>query len=174
MKKPSRDWKLCAGKKFKQTKTESWIAYVSSINTNTSVDNIWKRVQKTKGKLTRRSSPRFINASGIESQHPSETSSIFDEAFASISATEYYTQSSQRYIRTQEDERINFTSNNKESYNTLFSVEESNRALTTTNETSPGYDQITYSMVKNSHITLQTAIPNLFNKIFIEEAFPST
>ena len=47
-----------------------------------------------------------------------------------------------------EGKRINFISNNEEPYKTNFSVEEFHHALTTTNETSPGYDQITYSMIK--------------------------
>ena len=166
--------KAVCRKTFKQAKTESWIAYVSSINANTSMEKIWKRVQKIKGKFTRRPPPLLNNAYGIETQNPNETSNIFGEAFASISATENYTQNFQRYKRTQERKHINFTSNNEEPYNTPFSVEELNHALATTNETAPGYDQITYSMIKNSHITLQTAILNLYNKIFINETFPIT
>ena len=57
---------------------------------------------------------------------------------------EKYARDFQCYKRTQEGKRINFTSNNEEPYNTPFFVEEFHHARTTTNETSPGYDQITY------------------------------
>ena len=78
-------------KAFQQAKTESWLTYVSSINANTSMEKIWKRVQKIKGKFTRRPPTLLTNTSGIETQNPSETSNIFGEAFASISATDNYT-----------------------------------------------------------------------------------
>ena len=69
---------------------------------------------------------------------------------------------------------MRFTSNNEEPYNTPFYVEEFHDALTTLNKTSPGYDQNTYLMIKNSNITPQTAILNLHNKLFINEVFPIT
>ena len=136
-------------------------------NANTSMEKIWKRVQKIKGKITIRLPPLLTSAFGIETQNPSETSNIFGEAVASVSSTENYTQHFQLYKRTQEGKSMNFTSKNVKAYNTSFSMEESHHALTTTKETSPGYDQFTYSIIKNSHITLQTAILNLYNKIFL-------
>ena len=56
------------------------------------MERIWKRVQKIIVEFLRRPPTLLINASGIETQNPSETSYIFSEAFASISATEDYTQ----------------------------------------------------------------------------------
>ena len=90
------------------------------------------------------------------------------------SATGNYTQVFQRYKRTYEVKHINFTSNTEEPYNTFFSVGGLNHVPTTTNETSPGYDKITYSMIENIRITLQTTTLNLYNKIFINETFPIT
>ena len=84
---------------------------------------IWKRVQKIKGKFTRRPPPLLTNASRIETQNPNGTNNIFGEAFASISASENYTQDLQRYKRTKEGKHISFTSNNEEPYNTPFSIE---------------------------------------------------
>ena len=110
------------------------------MNTNTSLEKIWKRIQKIRSKFTRRLPPLLINAPGIETQNHGETRNTCGEAFVSISATEKYTQDFQRYKRTQEGKHTNFTSNNEEPYNTRFSVEELNHALTTTNETSPRYD----------------------------------
>ena len=82
------------------------------------MEKIWKRVQKIKGKFTRRPPLLLTNAHGIEKQNPSETSNTFGEAFASISGLEKYTQAFQRYKRTQKDKRLNSTSNNEEPYNT--------------------------------------------------------
>ena len=159
---------------FKKAQTESWINYVSSINSNTSIDKIWKRVQKIKGKFTKKPPPLLTDNSGNETQDPCVTSTIFGETFASVSATENYTPEFLRYKRIQEAKRLDFNSNNEESYNRPFSEEEFQHALKITNETSPGYDQVTYSMIKNSHETLQNAILNLYNKIFRNETFPST
>ena len=47
-----------------------------------------KTVQRIKGNFTRRQPPRLSNVSGVEAQKPNETSSIFGEAFASVSETE--------------------------------------------------------------------------------------
>ena len=134
------------------------------------MEKICKRVQKIKCKFIRRPPPLLTNASGIEIRNPSGTRNIFGESFAAISATENYTQDFQLYQRRQEGKRIKFTSINAEPYETpLF-----HHALATTNETSPVCDRITYSMMNNNHITLQTSILNLYNKIFIIEVFPIT
>ena len=72
------------------------------------MEKIWKRDQKIKGIFITKSPPFLFNASDFDTQSPSETRKTFDEAFASISATENYTNSFQRFKRTQEAERKNF------------------------------------------------------------------
>ena len=39
-------------------------------------------------------------------------------------------------------------------------------------ESNPGYDEITYSMIKNSHHTIVQFILRLFNYVFGNEIFP--
>ena len=65
-----------------------------------------------------------------------------------------------------EPKKVNLqkNSNIEEPNKTPFSEEEFLHELTTTIETSPGYHQITYSMIKQSCVTFQTAILNLYNK----------
>ena len=46
--------------------------------------------------------------------------------------------------------------------------------LSIANETSPGIDSVTYSMIKHSHPSLQNVVLQTYNKIFTEKTFPET
>ena len=70
--------------------------------------------------LNRRHPPLLSNASWNETQNPSETSIVFGESFASTPATQHFSHVFQRYTKTKEAERINFTRNDEEPYNTPF------------------------------------------------------
>ena len=76
------------------------------------MEKIRKRVQKSKSKFIIRPTPLLLNASAIETQKLSETSNVFGEIFAFISAKEIYTHEFQRYKRRQEAKHINLIRNN--------------------------------------------------------------
>ena len=75
-------------------------------------------------------------------------SSSFGQAFVSVSPTKNHACEFQRYKITQQAEYTNFTSNNEGSYVAPSSEETFHHTPTKTNETGPGHDKITYSIIK--------------------------
>ena len=161
-------------KTFNKAKKDSWMRYVSSINENTNMRKIWKRIKKIKGMYTKIPLPLLHNSQNNLTDNPMETSKIFCEAFASVSSLEGATREYKTYKARSEKKRINFDSVADEVYNDLFSYQELITALSQTGETAPGYDKITFSMMKNLHETLKNYLLNLYNRVFIGNLFPST
>ena len=76
--------------------------------------------------------------------------------------------------RREELERleINFNTQRNESYNMPFSMEEFRCALRKCNESAPGPDEITYSMIKHTPDSTKSFILSLINRIYREHIFP--
>ena len=157
-----------------QARRESWMNYVSSININTSMNKIWKRIKKMKGKFSRNPPPLLQTVGDNLTQDPQITSNIFAETFSAISNTSNYTSDFNRYRSQKERRTINFTTSTIENYNTPLSMAELSSALQSTKETSPGQDKITFSMLKNCHSSLKAYILQLFNNVFNSITFPTS
>ena len=59
-----------------------------------------------------------------------------------------------------------------EPYNGPITLAELKGCLKTTNETSPGKDEITYSMLRYAHELFIRLLLKLYNKIYTEHVFP--
>lgn len=151
---------------------KSWQEYVGSINQRTTLHNVWKKVQKIKGKYQPTPTPALIQNGG-NITNPEVVSNILASHFASVSSDENYTETFQRYRRAQEERQINFNTRQHYPYNDHITATEMKYALSSTTETSPGEDGITYSMIKHVHQSMSTVIIKLFNRIYIENTFPT-
>ena len=160
---------------FKKAKREAWEDYVSSINVNTTVGAMWKKINKIRGKFSVSPPPLLTNSAGELTDDPEETSNMFAEVFSDVSSEETYSVSFLRRKRNIEKFPLNFNRARSEeiSYNQPFSKIEFDNALSTVKDSSPGLDQITYSMIKNADQSLQQKILELFNRIYAESTFPS-
>ena len=103
---------------------------------------------------------------------PEEVSEAFASHFARVSSKNpslpYYRE------RIQEENKIlDFTATRAESYNVPFSMKEFLSALSTCNDSAPGVDNITYSMIKLLPQNTQEFMLTIMNKIWIENLFPS-
>lgn len=151
----------------------SWQEYVKSINQRTTLHNVWKKVQKINGKYQPISTPALSqDRTGNIITNPTEVSNILAGHFASVSSDDNYTETFRRYRRTQEERIVNFNTNQYRSYNEQITANEIKYALSNANETSPGEDGITYSMIKHAHGTMLEVILKMFNRIYEEGVFP--
>ena len=165
--------KAVCRKTYKTAQKGSWKKYISDININTPSQKIWKRIMKMTGKFKASPPPLLINSDGTLSQDPEITANLFANAFASVSGVENYPSAFRNFKERQEMAGVNFETHNHLVYNEPFSIHEFYAALSETAETSPGFDRITYSMIKNSHKILQKYILKLFNRIYSENYFPT-
>ena len=155
----------------KQARTESLKQFISTLTTKTPIKKVFKKVNKLNNSNTQAPIISLQNGNDITS-NPAEVGEILANNFASVSAESGYSLEFQRYKLTQERRKINFKTNSNFSYNDPISKKEFEHCLSLTKESSAGIDQITYSMIKKSHPSLQKNIMTLFNHIFLEECFP--
>ena len=153
---------------------QSWQDYVSSINMQTSRHEIWKKVGKIAGKFTPTPTPVLRAADGSIVRDHREVADVLASTFAEVSEEDNYPVQFLQHKQSVERCQLKFADPNAENepYNYPFSMEEFDSALRSTNKSSPGLDQITYSMIKSAHPTMQTLILSTFNRILIEQAFP--
>ena len=154
------------------SRKQSFQLYVQSINQRSSLHEVWKKVRKIEGKFSPSPSPVLRDSDGVIHSSPKECANIFAKHYSNVSSSDNYTLKFQRYKEQSEKRTINFESADHFDYNLPISMIELKQALSTVQESSPGEDGITYSMLKHCHPTLMIAILCLMNRIFHEHTFP--
>ena len=165
---------LCR-KKFKEKKRYAWRRYVSSINSNTSMNEIWKKINKIRGKFSSHPPPLLKKDDGELTSQPAETAEILADAFSKVSSDGNYTDKFIRHKREEELKPLHLPTqwDITTPYNDEFTMNELKNALSSTQETSPGLDKITYSMIKNTSEKFKTHILKLFNEIYLNNTLPT-
>ena len=156
-----------------KAKREHWRKHVSSINSQSNTQTMWKKIKKMNGKFSPPRLPLLKTSTGTLVQDPNETSNIFAQAFSSVSSSENYSAPFKRYKIREERKRLNFDTEEDLEYNRPFSHNEFKQALSLTSESSPGIDRISYTMIKKSHPTLRDGILRLTNRLFLGNLFPT-
>ena len=156
----------------KQAKRQSWVNFLSTINWKTSLSEVWSKIRKITGKYVP-SPPPVLKRNGDILADPEQVSEAFADHFAKVSSKNPNLPF--HHERMQEESRVlDFTASTRESYNEAFSMEELISALSSCNDSAPGLDNITYSMIKHLPRETQKFLLSIVNKIWKENSFPST
>ena len=158
-----------------QAQRTSWKEYITSINSQVSRHQIWKRVNKIAGKFSATPTPVLRTRNGIVRSHR-EVAAVLAENFAAVSEDHNYPVQFRQHKEHIERRNLPFNepSAGNEVYNMRFTIAELQDALKATKESSPGQDQISYSMMKSLHDTMMKLLLDAFNRIYIEQQFPTT
>ena len=138
----------------KQSKRQSWINFLSTINWKTSLSEVWSKIRKITGKYVP-SPPPVLKMNGNILTDPEHVSEAFADHFAKVSSKNPNLPFYQKRIQ-EENKALDFTATRRESYNEAFSMEEFLSALSTCNDSAPGADNVTYSLIK--HLPKETQI----------------
>ncbi|GBO10302.1 putative RNA-directed DNA polymerase from transposon BS [Araneus ventricosus] len=150
----------------------SWRKFISGITSTISSRQMWTKVKKASG---------VSNSNAISVLiHNGQTISSLKGIADSIASTLAYTCSSQNYPRqilnnkiNAEKQKLNFNSRTNFSYNGSFSFLEFQSCLASVHDSSPGPDNITYSMIKHLTTESQNALLHFYNRIWQEQYFPT-
>ena len=154
---------------MKLSRRESWRDYVSSITSDTPVSSVWQKIRKIERRGTQRAPP-VLKINGNLVADSSEVARELANTFAAVSRTTNPAGNASR-----DDARpVNFLRNDdEEDYNLPFTVEEYSSALSSRESTAPGWDDITYDMLKHLHPSATAFLLALYNKIWLERSFPA-
>jgi len=95
------------------------------------------------------------------------------ESFSEISSNKHYSSKFQSHNANAERQTLKFNSHNMETYNTPFSIDELLDALSSSNNSAVGPDDIHYQMLKHLPSEVLNTLLSILNDIWLTGNFPS-
>ena len=120
--------------------------YINGINSKTPSRKIWQKIRKLSGKFTPTPLPNLKVEDSLITD-PKEVSERLGDHFSKVSSPSNY---SRHFRRIHESQiAIEFGKDNSEPYNMRFTLKELKDALSSTETSAPGEDNILYEMLKH-------------------------
>ena len=136
-----------ASKPFNLTKKKELQQFLSTMTVNTHMSKIYEKIRKIRGKT-----PRNIKILTFDNRIYSTLQDIVNllaEIFSRVSSKTNYSDRFRQHKEVEERTNLDFSFDNTEEYNALFSMRELQHALSSCGNTGPGPDRILYLMLKN-------------------------
>ena len=157
---------------IKESKRTTWRTYISSITSYAPTSVIWRKIRSIRGNRTALT-VRGLLVNGNITTSPEEIAEELATHFADISSSAHYNVDFLRYKNQTEQNPIDFSSRRHEDYNDPFTLPELQEALNRCKPTAPGPDLVHNKMLQNLSLPAQRFLLLLFNRIWIENVFPS-
>ena len=155
-----------ARRDIRHIKKTSWRNYISKVNSQASVNSVWNRFRKIKGKNTS-NTVHYISVNDRDVTSHRDIANPLADTFSHNSSSHFSTDAFASVRKTAEKQTITFASDNAEVYNRPFSLKEMRDALRRTHNTSAGSDEIHYHLLKHLSDASLLLFFNIFNKISI-------
>lgn len=155
---------------YKTARRESWRKYVSSLNSTTPLNKVWKRVNRMKNK--HRPNLPCLKIQGSLIARPEEVANALANNFEDVSSGRHY---SPRFlpIKTRKERyKPDFSTREQFDYNDPITMLEPYNALTQAGNSAPGPDEIAYKMLKRLHPSALRNLLALFNGVFATHQCP--
>ncbi|KAG5866412.1 hypothetical protein JTB14_025349 [Gonioctena quinquepunctata] len=152
-------------------KKTSWEEYISSINPEVGLGEIWRKIRVIAGKNTM-DSPVSLNYDNRVISDPVEICEAFANHFAQNSCSDIYEEDFMNVKTYEERNILNFNTPHILHYNLPFSVNELDFALENCSEAAAGHDNILYSMIIHLPINEKLKLLELYNKIWDSGTYP--
>ena len=114
-----------------------------------------------------------LHVSGAEVTDVSEIANTLGHTFSENSSSEHYSSRFKSFKQNIEKQLLCFESNNTESYNSPFSMDELTDAISKSHDTAVGPDYIHYQMLKHLPDTAKNTLFCVLNNIWFTGNFPS-
>ncbi len=163
--------KAKARRTIRKSKRDSWRSYISRITTKTPMKKVWDMIRRISGK-TQQNVIHHLVSSNNKIEHPHEIANTIASSFSFNSSPENLTENFQRWRILQEKKPLTLNSDNSESYNIPFVINELLDSLHQAHDTAVGPDDIHYQMLKHLPEISQYALLDLFNNIWTSGCFP--
>ena len=154
-----------------EARVDSWRDFVGTLNCDTPMSKIWKRISKIRGKYDNLNMPCIIkNERHVTDKH--EIAEIMAQHYEKISSNDNYSPQFNN-IRNREEQIINFDTDEDLQYNSPLTLLELKRMISHSKKTATGEDSISYNMIKRSHESSQQFLVSIMNKIFSSGSYPT-
>ncbi|KAK3869753.1 hypothetical protein Pcinc_024981 [Petrolisthes cinctipes] len=171
-----RKYKLArarARRTIRQAKRDSWRCFVSSINSETSISQVWSTVRKlNKKKISNKITNITFN--NINYDEPRDIANALARQFSFASSSENYHPAFLPIKEASELQHIDFATGDELDYNSDLTMQELVQALGACSGTSPGPDEIRYEMIKHLDHDSMVKMLQVFNEIWRGHTFPNS
>ena len=155
---------------FKKARRDSFIRYISELKYDAPMNLVWERIRKLQGKFVPRPLP-VLKVNGLLISDLKDVAEAFARHFSDISSVLHYTPEF-RNVR-ESTTIIPPSGTSSESYNMPFIMEELDNALASSSPTSPGEDEVLYSMILHLPQCTKILLLKIFNKFWMIGVYPS-
>ncbi len=171
-----RKYKLArarARRTLRQAKRDSWRSFVSIINSETPLTQVWSTVNKLNKK---KPSIRITNIThnNINYDNPRDIANALARQFSFASSSENYHPAFLPIKEASELQHIDFATGDELDYNCDLTMQELVQALGACSGTSPGPDEIRYEMIKHLDHGSMIKMLQVFNEIWKGQTFPNS
>ncbi|MCU7801126.1 MAG: hypothetical protein KZQ70_13560, partial [gamma proteobacterium symbiont of Lucinoma myriamae] len=160
-----RIFRAKARRTIKESKRKSWKQYVSKLNSRSSIKKVWNMVRKIQGK-GKSSSLGHLNVGNSKITSKKDISNILADTISKNSSSTNYSNTFKKTKNEKEKRKLNFSSQNTENYNQIFSMIELTDALAKAHDSSAGPDDIHYQLLKHLPSSSLSILLNIFNQIW--------
>ena len=156
--------------KIRTAKQTSWRNYVSDLKYGAPQSAIYKQIRKIRGKPPKKLN--IIKENNNLMATPLDIENKLADTFCNTSSNTNYSDRFIEHKHTAEQNFQSFETNDLHYYNRNFTYSEFDHAIYNSNDSTPGHDKITYSMIRHLPINVKDHLLKLFNKFFRDTFFP--
>ena len=158
---------------IKEAKRKSWRDFISRINRNTTVSDVWNTIRAISGKKSK-AGVRYLRINGRMVMNPRLIANTIGDRISYNSSSVNCSREFKNRKNTLEKTSPNFSTVNSHNldYNKPFSLHELETALKKVKGTSAGPDLIRYEMIKNLGKASKLTLFEYFNDIWQKHEFP--
>ena len=156
---------------IKNEKRQSRRNFITKINSCTPMSKVWNVIQRIKGKGTN-STVKHLNCDDDILTSKKEIANALAKSMSKISSAANYDPKFKSFKTKQEQHKLNFTSDNGEDYNQLFSLDVLLTSLSKAKDTAVGPDNIHYQLLKHLPESYLLVLQDIFNNIWLTGNFP--
>ena len=168
-----RVFRAKASRTIRDSKRKSWKQYVSKLNSRTSIKKVWDMVSKIQGK-GKSASVNHLKKNNTHVTSKKDIADTLADNFSEKSSSENYSAKFRKIKDQQEKQKLKFTSDNTESYNSKFSFSEVTDALSKAHDSSPGPDDIHYQLLRHLPSSSLSILLEIYNSIWATGNIPKS
>lgn len=155
-----------------EARRTSWRTYVSSLNVDTPMSQIWSRVAKMGGRYHAHHPPALLSRGSLVTD-PQGVADLLADHFASISSAGRYPAAFRHIKARAEAGSLDFSEGDVAGYNSPLTTRELFGALRVSRLTAAGADGISYEMLRRMHPSAVVFLLDIYNHAFLRSSFPS-
>lgn len=169
-----KQMRAIARRTLKQSKKDSWRAYISSLTKETPTAEVWRKIKFMTGRRTQTLIPALSDPDNKLILSDTEIANTLASNFSRKSSDSCYSERFLDYKQNYES-RIPMTNppQTNPTLNLPITQEELLSALATCKNSAPGPDRIPYIFIQKFPLAATNKLLELFNSIWLNQNFPS-